>query len=264
MKCSEFEIGIDDLLRAERDGSAPDSEAIAHASECEACAALLASERQLSADLRELAAAQSNAGASEFASQKLLAAFRAQAQEQRPVRPVWSLNWRWGAAAATLALFALALYAALHQAPRPVEQATHRPAPQPVAVATVNQPTQTPDTSRDAQKRTSSPRLSTVRNKASRPRDNHPLAEPVEVVTAFYPIPYAAPLQPYESRRIVRVSVPQPALAALGLPISQEPTLQPVDADVLVGEDNLARAVRFVREHHGSTQAQLRTVSARP
>lgn len=263
MKCSEFETGIDDLLRAERNGSAPDSEAIAHAGECEACAALLASERQLSADLRELAASQTNAGASDMTGQKLLAAFRTQAQEQRSVRPLWSLNWRWGAAAATLAVFALAIYAALHHAPQPVEQAINRPAPQPVAVATVNQPPEAPATSSDAQKQPSSPRLSIVKKKASRPRNSQAFAEPVEVVTAFYPIPYAAPLQPYESRRIVRVSVPQPALAALGLPMSQDPMLQPVDADVLVGEDNLARAVRFVRKHHGSPQALLRTVSAR-
>lgn len=263
MKCSEFEIGIDDLLRAERNGSAPDSEAIAHVAECEACAALLASERQLSADLRELAASQRNEGASELSGQRLLAAFRAQAQEKRSARPVWSLNWRWGAAAASLAVSALAIYATLHHAPRPVEQAMDRPTPQPVAVTTVNKPPQTPDTSRDAQKRTSSTRLSTVRNKARRPKNNQAFAEPVEVVTAFYPIPYAAPLQPYESRRIVRVSVPPPALAALGLPMSLEPALHPVDADVLVGEDNLARAVRFVRERRDRPQARLQAVSAR-
>jgi hypothetical protein len=263
MKCHEFETGIDNLLQAERGGSAPDSNAIAHAAECEHCAALLESERQLSADLHALAAMQSNAGASEATGQKLLAAFRAQHQQQTQAKPAWAWNWRWGAAAATLALFALGIYVAVHHAPRPVEQATNRPAPQPAVVATVNQPTPTPDTSRNAQKRASSTRLSTVRNKAKRPQNNQAFAEPVEVVTAFYPIPYAAPLQPYESRRIVRVSVPQPALAALGLPMSQEPTLQPVDADVLVGEDNLARAVWFVREQHGRPQPRLQTVSAR-
>jgi len=68
-----------------------------------------------------------------------------------------------------------------------------------------------------------------------------------EVVTAFYPLAYGA--VPVTQGNIVRVAVSPTAIAALGV----EPlggTTSPTDvllADVVVGEDGLARAVRFVR-----------------
>jgi hypothetical protein len=82
------------------------------------------------------------------------------------------------------------------------------------------------------------------------------------LATAFYAIPYAAPLQPEEAGRIVRVSVPQSALAALGWPVRQEREVEAVDADLLVGEDNLARAIRLV-SNRGSGGPQLRPASLR-
>ncbi len=68
-----------------------------------------------------------------------------------------------------------------------------------------------------------------------------------EVATAFYPLAYGA--VPVTRGNIVRVAVSPAAVAALGV----EPlggNTSPTDvllADVVVGEDGLARAVRFVR-----------------
>jgi hypothetical protein len=68
-----------------------------------------------------------------------------------------------------------------------------------------------------------------------------------EVATAFYPLAYGA--VPVTRANIVRVAVSPAAVAALGV----EPpggNTSPTDvllADVVVGEDGLARAVRFVR-----------------
>jgi hypothetical protein len=62
----------------------------------------------------------------------------------------------------------------------------------------------------------------------------------------FIAVPYAAPIGEYERTEVVRVNVPVTALAQWGLPVSSMSLSQRVDADVVIGEDGLARAVRFV------------------
>lgn len=73
-----------------------------------------------------------------------------------------------------------------------------------------------------------------------------PVASRVRAETlAFVPFPYAEPLRPTEVRQIVRVAVPQATLLMAGLT-----TATPADsvvADVLVGEDGIARGIRIVR-----------------
>lgn len=70
----------------------------------------------------------------------------------------------------------------------------------------------------------------------------------IEITTAFMPLAYSA--VPYTNAHLVRMEVPRAALATFGLlPIDSAAAAQQgtVTADVLVGEDGLARAVRFVR-----------------
>lgn len=73
-----------------------------------------------------------------------------------------------------------------------------------------------------------------------------------EVTTAFMPLVYSA--IPYTDAQILRLEVPRAALKNFGLAPADVPAEQAsavsqgtVLADVLVGEDGLARAVRFVR-----------------
>jgi hypothetical protein len=69
-----------------------------------------------------------------------------------------------------------------------------------------------------------------------------------EVTTAFLPLPYSG--VPMSDGQIVRIEVPRAALARFGLlPVDSVSTeiTGTVLADVIVGEDGLARAVRFVR-----------------
>jgi hypothetical protein len=63
----------------------------------------------------------------------------------------------------------------------------------------------------------------------------------------FIPVPYATPIGPHERAELVHVSVPATALAQWGLPITDFNPSQRVDADVVIGEDGLARAVRFTQ-----------------
>ena len=71
---------------------------------------------------------------------------------------------------------------------------------------------------------------------------------PDEVATDFLPLLYSN--VPTSGRRVVRVEVPRHALASFGLAsfdLDSRSTASPmVVADVVVGDDGLARAVRFV------------------
>jgi hypothetical protein len=72
-----------------------------------------------------------------------------------------------------------------------------------------------------------------------------------EVATAFFPLTYSS--LPISNAQLVRVQVPRSALASFGLAPIDVPASATsgrasatVSADVLVGEDGLARAIRFV------------------
>jgi hypothetical protein len=71
-----------------------------------------------------------------------------------------------------------------------------------------------------------------------------PAAEPTEVVTDFYPLMDAPP--PFERGRLLRVVVPAATMHSVGLPVNPQRWSERVQADVLVGEEGMARAIRFV------------------
>jgi hypothetical protein len=66
-----------------------------------------------------------------------------------------------------------------------------------------------------------------------------------EVASAFLPLPYSD--VPITDGQIVRLAVPRAALASFGLAPADFIDSGTVMADVIVGDDGLARAVRFVR-----------------
>ncbi|HLY62189.1 MAG TPA: hypothetical protein VKV95_15715 [Terriglobia bacterium] len=68
-----------------------------------------------------------------------------------------------------------------------------------------------------------------------------------ELATNFYPLPYGSGLPLDEGWEIVRVSMPRSALANLGVPLAGDPgSTESIRADLVLGEDGLARAIRFV------------------
>ena len=68
-----------------------------------------------------------------------------------------------------------------------------------------------------------------------------------EIATEFIPLMQGAPYPPAEESHLVRVELPRSALASFGLPVGAEAAGGRVKADVLMGEDGMARAIRFVR-----------------
>jgi hypothetical protein len=69
---------------------------------------------------------------------------------------------------------------------------------------------------------------------------------PVAASSEFVAVPYAMPIGPNERADLVRVNVPVVALEQWGLKVSAFDPGQRVNADVVIGEDGLARAVRLV------------------
>jgi hypothetical protein len=68
-----------------------------------------------------------------------------------------------------------------------------------------------------------------------------------EYATDFIPLSYGGVRKPMESGEVVRLEMPRSALIAFGLPVNVEHADTPVKAELLLGEDGMARAIRFVR-----------------
>ena len=71
-----------------------------------------------------------------------------------------------------------------------------------------------------------------------------PVQPPREFVTEFFPLMEPAP--PFERGQILRVNVPAAAMRTVGLPVREENLADRIEADVLVGEEGIPRAIRFV------------------
>jgi hypothetical protein len=56
-----------------------------------------------------------------------------------------------------------------------------------------------------------------------------------------------ASVEQMDGGQVMRVELPRSALISFGLPMDMERATERVKADVVVGNDGLARAIRFVR-----------------
>ena len=157
-----------------------------------------------------------------------------------------AVSWRpWSAAAAAVVLVAAALFSWL-----------------------VNQPTVIgkPDVSPDLSRHTSPPIVEKETNRpavlpattaaAPRPGRRKNATQPAHVVrpSGFIELPGSAGLPAFESGEIVRVEVPVATLPTYGIDISSGSAGAPVAADILIGQDGFARAIRLVTSTARSTQ----------
>jgi len=81
-------------------------------------------------------------------------------------------------------------------------------------------------------------------NPLANPPDQASLAD--EAAADFYPLPDADALPPVESAMVVRVQMPMESLESIGFPVNPDRAADPVEAEVLLGQDGLARGVRLV------------------
>jgi len=152
------------------------------------------------------------------------------AQRERRARRFWL---QYGAAAAALVIGISIWSSARHRAPVAV---THSP----VAAAPVTRPVQERTVvAENSSEAKPGPR---VRRKSSTVR-----AAEVPPDPPFMAIPYAPPISENDRVEVYRVRMPRATVAGYGLPIEPGFLGGSVTADLAVGNDGIARAVRFVR-----------------
>ena len=68
-----------------------------------------------------------------------------------------------------------------------------------------------------------------------------------EVATEFFPLTFIADSAALQTGHVVRVRIPRSALVSFGVPMNVERAGELVKADVVIGDDGLARAIRFIQ-----------------
>jgi hypothetical protein len=185
-----------------------------HLEECPSCAARYARHEQIGAALRELGAGLRHVGAPGRVERRLVSAYRGQAAfTEVPRRTSWIplVTWATALAATVLAGFVLI---------RP-----HRP---------------------QQNHGISGGTVELAVAEAPEPLDQ--IAGWADGYSEFIPLPNAESIAPNEQVNLVRVEIPRSAMIPLGYAVSEENASETVEADVVLGADGLARAVRFLNQ----------------
>jgi hypothetical protein len=265
MNCEKAQTVAADLARNEIMDANERTDALAHISECDRCRQELNDQHVLSEGLRGVADQMTALRTPAEIEVRLLAAFRAQTHVRSISRA--PARWRyWVSAAAAVLLLAIGLlvwrWQAVNVRRQPAQASGKESAAPPsqitkqetLAAAGVQSPAptlpiSTPRESLPRRHRPSSQlakggnvKTPTAESAAAPPGD----AEITEVATDFVPIGYGSAADLQYGGQLVRVELPRSVLARFGLPVNMNRADETVKADLLVGADGLARAIRFV------------------
>lgn len=277
MSCRNFATNITELARGQMLAARAKDETLSHLEECQHCAARLADEQALTTGLCFVAASATAMETPAHVEESLLLAFRQRRDAasstvvpftQPKVMPRW-LPLSIAAAAALLVVSTLGLLRLLPTgAHETTQQAASASSPSQTAPPSVTTPSEaTPSsppidsTDDSGSKRQNKIRPSYAVNRSRpsmRPELNgraarrdagyHPSTSArEEIATDFLPLSYGSDLTQLEGGQVVRVELPRAALQSLGLPMNVERASEHVKADVLIGSDGVARAIRFIR-----------------
>lgn len=170
----------------------------------------------------------------------------------------WPQHWRWSfAATAAGAIFLV--FAGWHfwpstptvvpvakQAAAPPVTAPTKTAPEPERVSTNE--TEQVATATPTEDKPSSTATRPTPRPASRPA-TETRAEETELTTDFMPLTYAGDRED-EGGQIVRMEVPREALIALGIPMAKDLTSERIRADIKLGDDGVALAIRLISDNN--------------
>jgi hypothetical protein len=182
--------------------------------------------------LAELRAAMSSMEAPAEVKWAVLSEYHSTVQRRRKLRVALA---SWGAIAACLVLMAAGLYWRLTENERisKPQETVVKPPPPPSVPDTLKEVATVP---RQAVKRP-------VRRVRRRPSE---AIEPVRTAVDFVALPAAPPIDAAEGGSILRVDLPRSAMRSFGIAVDEIDSPGRVMADVMVGSDGVARAVRFV------------------
>jgi len=254
MNCQKFEQVVGDLARSRMMEAEVRAEALAHSEECGGCLARLCDEETLTRGLQLLATEMSSLSAPPEMELKLREAFR-----QRHVvvpMPVRSARPRyWWAAVAAVLIVAMTVAAMWWRSAAP-EQKIAKETPPPPQVEAPSSPKEVTPKEVEYRAQNDAPKQQREASKPLRrnttPRPAQPetqLANHVtnEIATDFMPLGDLNPAALQDGGQIVRVKMRRSALVRFGFPVNMDRYNENVKADVLVGVDGLAHAIRFVQ-----------------
>jgi hypothetical protein len=281
LNCRNLETIITELARGQMLEARVKEDAFAHMEACKHCASRFADEQALTAGLRAVAASAASTETPLRVEAALLSAFRQGAASpfvtaSRPAQPLatpW-LPWSIAAAAAILIFSVFALPRLLPAGSKELAgKGASDVQPLPGVSPTIKTPgsastqgdheTQTDNVAVNPEQESgdglaSQPRAdrrrefmqtASLKNKSARSANNIQPAVNAneEITTDFLPLSYGSNLSQLDDGQIVRVELPRSALQSFGLPVNAERAGERVKADVLLGHDGIARAIRFVR-----------------
>jgi hypothetical protein len=254
MSCQELQTTIIDLARGQITDAALRDEALSHAASCASCSMQLEDQRTLSEGLRRMAAVTVGEQASSRVEANLLTMF----SERRVTSSALAnpsrgeLN-RWlyvGAGIAALIAIVVLLSLTVFRSQErqhSVQAPENRSAAGPNSTEKLQAAIQ-PLVSDRTQQKSYPPKSSSAskaRSGTRLVRADQTSSEP-EIATEFFPL-MNRELTQLESGQVVRVELPRSALMSFGLPMNMDRANERIKADVVVGNDGLARAIRFVR-----------------
>jgi hypothetical protein len=260
MNCQRFEEIVSELGREQLIQADLRTQALAHSDACPACMVRLRQEETLTRGLQALALEMRATVVTPVDLElRLRQAFRT--RESLP----WIASTRgygryWLSAAAAVLLIVCSVIAIrwrsekpapqvavepLHTAP--VREPDERVTPAPEIVATVAKGPSKPANANKKPIRTSL----AVRNRRLQPSDTANVAAvnntQREIATEFMPLGYLNSANLQDGGQIVRVELPRSALANFGIPVNPDRYNEKVKADIVLGVDGLAHAIRFVQ-----------------
>ncbi len=243
MTCHELRDALVDHARGALNGVGSRAAIESHLEHCHACATEFARQRALSEGLRAVARASAHEAAPAALEDRLMSAFASHHSAQQPSAPAIRRRLSpWLAAAASIVIVGGVSYAVMNRVKPEGTEGTE------TEVVRLK-----PDTTAANDGVRPKPEATEVRLKPDATKANSVRRagsttgpRPGLRMDDFVALPGAVGLPTFESGRIVRIDLPVSSLPAYGVELVPDAARSEVQADVLVGQDGQARAIRLV------------------